>query len=179
MIAYHIDRNKTLSAGMTLELQPSGLSYHGENYLRPFNVTDIENVNNAIIEHVFEEVRLAHFPDKPSRFTSLFGCMDWNNINQWGTTLRGEEKDPPIWVIETDSIFIADASLLRCLTHDMERKQFYDLAFARQCALSYWSGAVPLQPTGPRNNKHTSLLSPTHHLSECLIQLPARVLRRF
>ena len=95
MKLYHIDRNKNLECGM-LNLKKTvvldggeavqnildnnikcyyyeGLSIHGVNYfVRPIASTD------AVIETVFEYERLLNYPDKLSRFQSLFAFDEAN-----------------------------------------------------------------------------------------------------
>lgn len=54
---------------------PEGLSLHGQRYLLEPHVMPQGGYSvNHLIELVFELVRRARFPTKPTRFQSFFGC---------------------------------------------------------------------------------------------------------
>lgn len=168
MIVYHIDRTCSLCEGMELTLSSDGLSRHGLAYWSSVSTKSIANINNFFIEHVFEEVRLSHYPDKPSRFTSAFGSLDWTQLNYWGSTLHGV-VNPPVWQIETPFVYLADASLLCCQENDM-----YNLARARSNAHRYWQGAFRCDSAAQSCESELA----ARPSAEALIALPAKVLCR-
>ena len=86
---YTVDRRGTLREGMVLDLVrftdisprelqlhldnmfPQGVSCHGNNYFLSNGSHGV--VVSPMIELLFEYVRRACYPDRPSRFTSWFG----------------------------------------------------------------------------------------------------------
>lgn len=160
----------SLSADMTsspfLSCFSQGISYHGLNQLRdscpyiegkpsatgelllsPQSFSARKSlVDEQIIEVVFELVRRAHFPDLPSRFTSLFAVNSLNEFSLW-PELTNAERFPYQQVIEIDvpdGIPCFDASFLQGgLIFDQQKGQYY-MGFlpvaAVDFAFRYWSG---------------------------------------
>ena len=177
MIVYHIDRASSLRAGMTFSCNQYGLTRHGEKYWKAISATDISAVNDALIEHIFEEIRLQFYPDRPSRFASVFACADLNQLNLWGSHLK-IPQDCPVWEIETPTLFLADSALLRCLA-GIHGQQVFDFSLARAFAHEYWQGATVAHPTASLPDSCKPLLDTLHSLPEALIPPTARVIRRF
>ena len=108
MLYYHIDRlgslqpNTTLNAGF-------GMSEHGIRYWNRVSVDDFGDFQSFVIEHLFEEVRLAEFPTKPSRFVSFFACTK-DTIRPWidffGTTFPIYEVCSPVPALKADSALL-------------------------------------------------------------------------
>lgn len=104
MIAYHIDRANSLSAGQIINYEPNfnsvaalfedKITKHGVHYLDP--CSDNEIVSFAI-EHEFELIRQRLFPNRISRFQSFFALEDATDILYWPDLLSGAYK---IWEIE-------------------------------------------------------------------------------
>lgn len=99
-----------------LELYPQGISNHGIQYLCgrfPYR-QDSSGVHwlpdMTAVESIFELVRLWKFPDKPSRFTSSYGCETIEEAKLFRENYRGSKGF--IFKISTDSYFKADMSLL-------------------------------------------------------------------
>jgi hypothetical protein len=85
---YHVDRDSSLSKGQTIQLVrytdikppefqrhvdmmfPAGVSRHGNNYF--LNNKSRSTIASPNIELVFEYVRRAFYPSRPSRFQSFF-----------------------------------------------------------------------------------------------------------
>ena len=176
MIVYHIDRAKSLCEGMTFSCSANSLMRHGEHYWQAVNANDLSAVNDYIIEHVFEEIRLLFYPDKPSRFSSVFACADMNQLNLWGSQMN-VAQNCPVWEIETPTLFLADSAFLRCLsgTHG---QQVFDFSLARAFAHEYWQGATVAHPTDGLPNSYRCLLDTLQPLPEVLIPPTARVIRR-
>ena len=168
MFFYHIDRDKRLRAGMELTLNDNGLSQHGATYWGPIG-SSIENLNNLLIEHIFEQVRLKYFPDRPSRFTSFFGCNSLDELNMWGSRLK-IQPDTPVWEIEANNSFKADSGLLLCRA---EQVLLPSLTLA--CACAYWTGASICALPSDFPSRYAARLERVQSLPESLIQLPARV----
>ena len=97
-------------------LYPMGLSGHGRTYLhnRHHFLYD-DNKNSYVsympmIETTFELVRLWKFPDRPSRFTSMFGSLTITDAEKFKSEYCGGVGD--IYKVSTDSFFKADMKLL-------------------------------------------------------------------
>lgn len=124
---FAVDRAGTLIEGMVLELvrhadvepdflqahvdnlYPSGLSAHGEQYL--LRSDSRANLASPIIELLFENVRKAHFPDRPSRFQSIFACCSIEEARQFRSSYG--EINSPIWEIYTEGpVFKGNMRLL-------------------------------------------------------------------
>lgn len=113
-IAYHIDRTLKLKEGQNLILDtnfvfgnglnndfikdflPSGVSKHGEQYLRDilyyynnqqyFNLNVYEATNALsmyITEYTFELIRRIYYPSQPSRFQSVFALPSLEFVKTW------------------------------------------------------------------------------------------------
>lgn len=128
---FTVDRSKTLKEGQAVHLVryrdiepsilqrhidhlfPRGVTNHGERYMVCYyNLEELrkENRDNALIEIIFEYVRRSHFPQRPSRFQSVFG---FDNINQT-KVFRNKYGSPDslIWEVQSHSSFKADMNLL-------------------------------------------------------------------
>ena len=135
MLYYHIDRlgslqpNTTLNAGF-------GMSEHGIRYWNRVSVDDFGDFQSFVTEHLFEEVRLADFPTKPSRFVSFFACTK-DTIRPWidffGTTFPIYEVCSPVSALK------ADSALLEAFWNYPDGYSF-DPGRARIQARLYWSG---------------------------------------
>jgi len=119
MTLYHVDRGQTLTPNqeiglnhhddvsmMIKDLYPDGFSRFGRDYNQRPLVSD----QNALYEAFFELVRRDQFPEKPSRFQSLFCCEDLSTANQF---IRDYAEYPvTIWEVEDAGDHRADWSLL-------------------------------------------------------------------
>ncbi len=137
-----------------LERFPNGLSQHGITYFasKPDRVTQ----NNLYIESLFEYERSKHFPDKPSRFQSLFVCKSLSSAKNWIDRLKSERfPNPSIWEIDVghSSYHECDSSLLNV--------NLESLASATIISHRYWRGEMS-------NNS----------IPELLVRLPVQVVRQ-
>ncbi len=140
---YHLDRRNELDAGRTVEfetvetpegapiedLYPGGLSSHGSHYVaRDLYEADAETLWDVAAELVFELVRVARFPGRPSRFQSVFGFEARRDLDRFVETY----VDPPytVWRVAADRSFTSDMKLV-----DVE-----DFAHGARQAESYWRG---------------------------------------
>ena len=101
-------------------LYPSGISQHGRQYLfDKYNWLYDQQRNSyvsylQIIEITFELVRLWKYADRPSRFTSLFGCMTFEDALKFKIEKCNNTGD--IYKVFADSYFQADMNLLYTAT---------------------------------------------------------------
>lgn len=145
---YHLDRYDDLEAGETIELDeveglpvdgatalrelfPEGLSHHGRHYGRQdLYEEDPDDLWDFACEVVFELQRRARYPERPSRFQSVFGFETLDAVERFAD---GFVDDPrTVWEVEADSTFVADMHLV-----DAE-----DLADGLRRADLYWRGAT-------------------------------------
>lgn len=109
------------------ELCPGGVSFHGEAYLlkndRSTNITD------ANTEIIFEWVRRANFPDRPSRYQSLY-AVDNLNAAQTFMNMVGA-ADSPVFRLVSERAFRADMRLLIANNSAVVKSYFASL---------YWQG---------------------------------------
>lgn len=98
------------------ELYPNGISNHGLMYLStqlPYRKDDQNRhwiPNTEHMESLFELVRLWKFADKPSRFSSFFGCETLNEAKIFRDKFRAGKGC--IYKVSANSFFKADMSLL-------------------------------------------------------------------
>ena len=101
-------------------LYPNGISNHGKQYLYDKYNWINDNKQNSyvsylhIIEITFELVRLWKFPNKPSRFTSMFGCLTIEDAHRF--KIEKCNNIGTIYKVATDSFFKADMHLLLTAT---------------------------------------------------------------
>src|SRR5437867_2966643 len=126
---FHVDRRGTLTDGALIELVrhddvspptlqahvdtlfPDGVTEHGRQYFVGFQV--IGPVQEPAIELLFEYVRRAGFPERPSRFQSVFAFETVDEARRF----RGEmgAAGASIWEVEVEAetAFRADMNYLR------------------------------------------------------------------
>jgi hypothetical protein len=95
---------------------PNGLSQHGIQYMiEKVDFPQYEGNNFApymwTIEFIFEMVRQIHFPNLPSRFISIFGCIDLNSVLEFRNNYGRQESY--IYKVECKDYFKADMNLLK------------------------------------------------------------------
>lgn len=165
MIAYHIDRSRTLFPGMKIDFMkptinpeflsrtlhssyPEGISMHGNYYFArqadSFIDTGgnlmpqkIQNANAHLIDNVFEYERRINFPQLPSRFQSIFCSETISEARKWIDALQLEET-ARIWEINYDhgqSVKL-DSGWLK---GDLNNLSFLVLS---HYATQYWSGVA-------------------------------------
>jgi hypothetical protein len=104
------------------QLFPNGLSWHGRGYLfwqnafafppQPglYDAANLDNMRSHGIDLLFEYVRRAFFPDRPSRYQSAFGWSSLEDANRFLS--GGGASGAAIWEIEGEAPFQADMNLL-------------------------------------------------------------------
>lgn len=151
---YHVDRAQTLhlgqeiqlshngdAGGLIKEMYPDGFSRFGREYTQRAFVgpkaapgQQMRLEMNALHDAVVELVRRDRYPNKPSRFQSLFCYGDLSSATQF----IHERSDYPVtvWEIEDDRDHRGDAELL-------EGTNFTD---GVRKADQYWSGHQSAHP---------------------------------
>lgn len=147
---YTLDRCLSLKTGMQLTLAapqcpviplqshatmmlPDGISRHAENYFLNLsvNLVNSDERYSAIIEMMLEDRRRSCFPEKPSRFQSIFACESVKDV----TWFRGYSRAPiatPIFEIHsTTNCHRGDMNLLNMNCPPLELSRRLDL---------YWRG---------------------------------------
>lgn len=156
MIFYHADTQNVLEVGQCLNLYHaptpinylycSGASAFGERaFLTP---TNSGQRAMQIIDILFDYVRLARFPFKPSRFTSVFASLHLEDSKRWieeiAAGVSGKNGDcfahnthgTSIYEVECGTAYIADARFLDC--GNALRDNQADLAILFSSAIEYW-----------------------------------------
>ena len=130
------------------QMYPDGLSKHGHNYLYtpgPKMEDDSGVSRSLLVGLVFELVRRSHFPDKPSRYQSLFACQHLSEVRKFRALLadeRGEDeiRTAPIYEVITDEpVHRGD---MRLLNSDCPVLELYHRAWL------YWAGEAAPVKTG-------------------------------
>lgn len=191
MIVYHADTHRQLQEGQILTLRPArtpirhlypqGVSSFGERvFLKPENEAQ---ATMQAIEIMFDYVRQFCFPDKPSRFQSVFASASLEDSKAWRKRISqdsGKDTDgscvcsnascPSIYAVQPDKLYIADARFLDCQSAVPVGQP--SLSNVLPFALAYWESVQELQ---------TELLDSmrkSYSLPELLLVPPVRVLHR-
>lgn len=176
MIAYHLDRSNSLQEGMCLSLiephvpiDASTVNCYGVDkvsswgnqcchLLQPNFVSGgvtLDTLHSLQIELFAETIRKKFFPEKPSRFKSIFAVKHLSDFKLW-------EQYLPI--NQNSSIFEIEYDPLKCIELDARHLRGgvdCDPIIMSQYSTSYWSGNFSSSP-----------------LPELLIPLPVIVGRR-
>ena len=143
---FHVDRSGSLQVGQVIDLDPSptgppltreqevelgrlfpqGIARHAQEWLANFGA-DGSLVQRELL---YEFVRRADYPDRPSRFESVFGFATEEDARAFLNVYVGGQ--PPIVRLEADEHFRANMLLL-----DITRPG----AGISLSAQRYWSGA--------------------------------------
>ena len=190
MILYHADTYEQLYEGQTLvakqgrtpifHLYPKGVCSYGERaFLKPDNEIQ-SSMQSADI--LFDYVRVLRFPDKPSRFTSVFASSCLEESKTWlerisrdfDTKTDGSHAPSthgiPIYAVECDSVYIADAQYLD-FGNALQGSQ-PSLVNLLPYALAYWES---VQRT---DTERIGSMLQTYKKPELLLVPPVRVLHR-
>lgn len=108
-------------------LFPKGLSFHGENYLLQNRTPE----KNEVLELVFEYIRQAHFPEKPSRLQSMFACGLLEEALEFRNKYADHDHNAAIWEVECDFCFRGDMKLVHMPTSIIVLSYYAHL---------YWNG---------------------------------------
>lgn len=142
-IFYHIDRWEMFSPGETLhtthiddwgpsvnsslrEFYPEGVSPHGQHYCtQNLYKDDPDDLWDFACEVLFELVRIADFPDQPSRFECLYGFTSRTDIEQFIDEVA--ESTYTLWEVRPADTFTADMNLVDApdFARGLYRAQYY------------------------------------------------------
>ncbi|MBF6989287.1 DUF2441 domain-containing protein [Cupriavidus sp. IK-TO18] len=160
-VYYTVDRAGQISADMNYQLDqfdlsdvpdlaqhfsshyPMGVSRHGAQYLN----SKVTAPGGPAVELVWESIRRAHFPHRPSRFTSVFA---WQTLDEAKAFQALAQTPAKIWAVEAERGFVANMSLLNVST---------SLLRAMQIAELYWEGHVGPTDIGLQTPRWEVLLS--------------------
>lgn len=107
---YHADRNRSLTEGMELTLQPNGLSMFGCEYAPRLSTIEPQDDPPLRREWYAEGIRQAQFPQERSRLECIFGANSLLEAEQFARAI-----DPlPIHAVPIFELFASDFS-----SHDM------------------------------------------------------------
>lgn len=123
----HSDISPPEISDLANELCPGGVSFHGELYLLRSDQSTV--VTDANTEIIFEWVRRAKYPHRPSRFQSLFAVADLESAMDFMRQTNAGVS--PIFEIDPDYAFSADMRLLNPHQTSIVKSHFADL---------YWRG---------------------------------------
>ncbi|EBX1067450.1 hypothetical protein DQ010_25615 [Salmonella enterica subsp. enterica serovar Oranienburg] len=168
-ILYTLDRVGTLSSGAHIQLQDAiyhnnklqehqterfwqQVSRHGNNYFfNPhINLTNAPEKLSIFIEMLLEERRKACFPNKPSRFQSLFACTTIRDAAWFRGSSRSPLSTPIYEVLTTTNCHKADMNLLNVNCSPIEfshRMELYWKGETKELYQGYepfWEVLVPL-----------------------------------
>jgi hypothetical protein len=143
---YHLDRHDDLDAREVIRLEsvedlppadgaaladvyPAGLSEHGRHYgTQDLYGDDPDALWDVVCEAIFELQRTTRYPDRPSRFQSVFGFESLDGLDRFAE--KYVDEPCAIREIEADSAFLGDMRLV-----DAE-----SLADGLRRADRYWRG---------------------------------------
>lgn len=132
------------------QFSTEGFSFFGYRMLRIINWAEItldEKHKVAIHREItFEEVREREFPNRPSRFQSMFGFEHKNDALLYRT--KSGHPEWPLWTVDASEYFMGDLHLY----NDARPTEFPSLA------QRYWAGDRTSEP-----------------LVEVLMKLPVRI----
>lgn len=157
MKAYHIDRLDLLSPGMNIDLQkqinglndkylqakinqiyPEGLSQYGNLMYTAFN----GDSSVRAMENIIELERRLNYPDKLSRFQSIFALKHLSDVDSWLKEMNTQKNNLKIFEIDFDhSNFLELDS--RLLISDID--YYCPINFHTNLQL-YWSEHVTNNP---------------------------------
>jgi len=162
---YHIDKNGTLQTGQILSLIPfdkisnyptnidisrlnllDGLSAFGVKYLCT-PTSNKYDYHTYQIELVFELVRQLHFPNKPSRFQSIFCSKSFDELFANWRELIVSSNASKIVVLETEQNYSKhDANYLDLGAYKIDNHNAYSNLVAYERAFHYWNGDISSSP---------------------------------
>jgi len=152
---FHVDRKcGDLKPGYILQLQaiqphwsrkadelnasyPQGVSYFGATYLCE-HVQDKPHLANR--ETLFERIRREKYPNRPSRFASLFACPSLDEARAFRAEIR---MDARIWRVECAEVFTAD---MQWANYQPRSPEKFPIVEWSTIADKYWMGLRTAKP---------------------------------
>ena len=191
MILYHADTFHHLHPGMELSASDNwwgngpiaileraicsaafkdGVSHFGSRVLlQPKNEIQAKGQYSELMA---EYVRLAGFPNLPSRFRCVFAARSVEAARKWSAIIAGDDVVVPVYAIECSIAYIADAQKLDL--PDTPPYKHEDFPAAMLPPLSqYWRSVFPYRQEGQASELPSAQF---YDQEEILVPLPARVL---
>ncbi|EBH5932283.1 hypothetical protein CQX38_03310 [Salmonella enterica] len=105
----------------------AGISQHGINYFIDdnFHVHNNGNQSASCIEYALELLRQQRYPEKPSRYLSVFGCETLDGAKHFRGKYHPQKLSLPIYEITSNKeVHRGDMNLLdaRCPAYEFERR---------------------------------------------------------
>lgn len=178
MLFYHIDKHHALHEDMILDKDENGLTSHGRVFWHNYQVDD--RLIHWFGEHFFEQIRLKEYPQRPSRFESVFACTE-EYISHWLRLINpveGYDWPPWLWQVEAADYFVAEEGFLRSyFINDSTDQKILSPFWARENARKYWNG---LQIKGKLDECDSlkSFQEVPDSPVEILLRPPVKVVRR-
>lgn len=134
-----------------------GLTPAGKLYFTPYTYSPnkqdetIELLDAHIVEAIFEYVRQQSFPDRPSRFQSLFAVKTKEAADSWGTILSQNLPSELVGrgivrTIKYHTAFEADVNWRDMAIKDEIQRRCFSFPMIHANAHNYWSGKVTNMP---------------------------------
>ncbi len=133
------------------ELFPDGVSPHGSQYLLSPPGPGERNALTSRIEGYTEAVRRAHYPDRPSRFVSMFGSKTLEEALVFRQGFGAPTH--PIYEVECERWFEADMHLLESGESILMQSHYAHCYWAQRpgaplpCRPPLWEVLLPLPLT--------------------------------
>ena len=157
MIVYRLDRRNQHHEGQLIDfiqnpypnhhLGLDFLSEHGLTYIKAMMATHYNNYGeliSPIIENNFEVHRRNNFPDKPSRYQSVFAVKQLTDFHLWKEHFSIDRNSRIFEIDICDKLFFeADA---RHLINDSTASSIADDLRAYFAKINYWSGRFTDNP---------------------------------
>lgn len=124
-------------------ISPQGLTYVLQS---PFN--NPQNPYGPTIELALEIIRKERFPDKPSRFQSMFACEDLDDVKHFRGT-SGSNRSTPIYEVMTETYHRGDMNLfnVQCNMHEFYQrivKYWSSMTHDTEGYTPFWEIVIPL-----------------------------------
>lgn len=196
MIVYHADTQNKLKPGMTLKLAkdwgynsaydllykrifsilaPDGISHFGANHMIEPPTDDYARCQS--VEIMAEYIRLRHFSSLQSRLTCAFAARSVEAAKIWSGIVSGGDEEAPVYALECNIAYIADARLLDF--PDTQSYTFSDYPASMLPSLyNYWNQMCVLTEEGVYTPRNIPVSDPGFQKEEILVPLPVSVLYR-
>lgn len=175
MKLYHADRHNRLDMfiGQIIPLVDNVISIHGLSYSQSIPLDGSSDCNTMLIEHFFELVREARYPNMPSRFISFFAC-EHEGLLAWKEPLR-LTGDSAIYEVEGSDQYRVDGRLLTIGLYN-NNKYMFNPKYANLFANTYWQQSSSENLHHSLSQDKVTPFPPPQW--EYLVQFPVQILRK-
>ena len=191
VIVYHADVHKHLHPGMTIDVSLNWPDSHGMQFLKrsicrsafPHGIScfgsrvltmpnNKDQFDGQTAELMAELVRVNNYPNYPSRLTVLFASRSVDEVRKWIPIIAGDGATVPVYAIECNIVYIADAQKLDFPDTLPYKPEDYPASMIRFLH-DYWR-SVHLWELKDQAIELPN--APFYEKEELLVPLPARVL---